>query len=136
MAEVIRALTEMVDKIGLVAAVVIVVIIASAYIVKWNRTLVDKLVEVHNSISTLSNQTISRNTVSMNANTETGLKLVNTQTELISSVKKLCDAFGSDPTRVCQLGATLRKAGYDDETIAIILAKYLKENGKKDDSPT
>lgn len=85
MADIIRAFTEAIDKVGLLAVLIVTIIIGTAYIVHWNRQLV-------NSMRSLGSDTINRNTVSMNDNTSSNLKLV-------AAVEKLCEAFDSDMVR-------------------------------------
>lgn len=109
MGDVIRALTEMAQKLGtdgmvVVAAIIVVMFVgfAAYYVVRWNERLVNQVLLAQDKISNLAAQvqnlattTIERNTVANNANTESNLKLCN-------SVEKLVDAFGSDPTNVCK----------------------------------
>lgn len=82
-ADIIRALTDMVERVGAASAIAVaiavlcvIVTIAAAYVIKWNNRLVDKLVETQENSVALSTNTVERNTVSMNANTESNLKIV------------------------------------------------------------
>ena len=122
MADVIRALTEAVDKIGLLAVLIISIIVAAIYIVTWNRRLVD-------SMSNLGKETIQRNTISMNDNTASNLKLV-------AAVDKLCAAFDSDSIKKTKeeiIEAVSKRFNCRAEEASILIKEHERRKSKEHD---
>ena len=92
MGDIIRALTEMIDKIGITAAMIVVVIIAATYVVMWNKRLID-------TMQSFSEKTVRDNTLSMNANTAAN----QTQTQAVAKLTEYMHKFGSDPLSLCKV---------------------------------
>ena len=114
MADIIRAVAEAWERIGGMAVLTLTIIVAAGYVVIWNRKLIDKL-------AVMQETTIKENTEAQHQNTG-GMAV------LSSSVNKLCAAFGSDPTKVCQIMSSLREAGFDERTVMRMAKHYIKKN--------
>lgn len=69
MVEIIRSITDAVDKIGLLAVLILVIVGASFYVVYWNKQLVSKLSDVQANLSDVQSKTIKDNTLAMLENT-------------------------------------------------------------------
>ena len=128
MVEVIRALTDAVDKVGLVAVLILVIAAAAGYIVYWNRRLVDKLTEMQTI-------TIDRNTRANADNTQALHGLSTNVKEMAEWMKKM----GSDPMGVCKVAAVLEAKGVMctqeqlERAIEIVMRRQ-RDGGK--DAPT
>lgn len=144
MADIIRALTEAVEKIGLTAVLMLVIAAAAGYVVVWNKKLVSALQQ-------LMGDTIQRNTVAANANTESNLKLATAVSKshesfasLEETIQKFSEQWGSDPMKLCRadairdrVDAALKENGIicKSHELDILLRQMLKE-AKANESET
>lgn len=62
MADIIRALTEAIEKIGLVAVLTVIIVVAAGYVVIWNKRLIEMMQQ-------FSERTVKANTDAMLDNT-------------------------------------------------------------------
>lgn len=129
LAKIVDSFSAAVKDNGLTAVLIVVILLAAFYIIIWNKKLVDTLVGVQAKMTQHQNDTIHRNTVSMDANTGSNLKLV-------STVDRLASALGSDPTRVCQLANKLKSQGFDDETIDKAIRRFMKNHVSEEPTPS
>lgn len=101
MVEVIHAFTEMVDKIGAPMALMFVIVCAAAYVVIWNKKLIDQMQQ-------FSQETVVANTAGMNLNTAAIQEQTvesKAQTAELKAQRAILEKFGSDPMKMCQSGA-------------------------------
>lgn len=100
MADIIRALTEAIDKIGLLAVLIVAVVVGAAYIVHWNKQLAKELSEARRVVAEVQGKALVANTVSMNENTHVLKMDMEQRKEEREALKK----FGSDSLRqICKL---------------------------------
>ena len=121
MADIIRALTEAWERIGGMAVLTLAVVIAAAYVVFWNRRLVD-------SITTLSVEVIHRNTVASNSNTQSNIELKSE----VSRLAEIAEALGSDPTKIVEhlreLVAQIKSSGIqcDAKSEMLVIREWVR----------
>ena len=99
MADIIRALAEAADKLGLYVVVILaslvmlgVVLSAAIYVGKWNARLVEQVLkaqqvshDLSQKIQILASETIGHNTRASDANTESNKKLTQAVEQLIET---------------------------------------------------
>ncbi len=129
MVDLINALSAAVEKNGLTAVMILVVICGAGFIAYWNTRLIQGVMAATSELRQLSTDTIQRNTVANNDNTASNLKLT-------SAVNKMVDSWGSDPQKMCKadVAAAAAMAGCKLGEMEIIMRKWMeKEQAKKGD---
>lgn len=119
MVDIIHALTDAVDKVGLIAVIVIFIILIGAFIGWENWKLTSSVLTLTKELTTIQKTTITDNTNAMNAmNANTATISANSSMAQMhlekldkiadltkvgnTAIAKLADSFGSDPLKLCK----------------------------------